>query len=89
MAANLTELSPQLQQKLAMLQQKLGTEDLESALDKSLNIADYITDAVSTIHAPNSSSKPTVALPSGAASPDERSLQGDLHRPVAIRPHSL
>ena len=46
MAANLTELTPQLQQKLAMLQQKLGTADLESALDKSLNIANYLADTV-------------------------------------------
>lgn len=46
MAVNLTELPPQLQQKLAMLQQKLGTDDLESALNKSLNIANYIADTV-------------------------------------------
>ncbi len=46
MATNLAELPPQLQQKLAMLQQKLGTNDLESTLDKSLNIANYITDTV-------------------------------------------
>jgi hypothetical protein len=33
--------------KLRMLQQKLGTDDLDSALDKSLNIANYVADTVS------------------------------------------
>lgn len=46
MATNLAELPPDLQEKLEILQKKLGTDDLASALDKSLNIANYITDTV-------------------------------------------
>jgi hypothetical protein len=33
--------------KLRILQDKLGTDDLDSALDKSLNIANYVADTVS------------------------------------------
>ena len=51
MPSDLTELPPELQEKLAVLQKKLGTDDLQSALDKSLNIANYITD---TVNDPNS-----------------------------------
>jgi hypothetical protein len=32
--------------KLRILQSKLGTQDLETALDKSLNIANYVADTV-------------------------------------------
>ena len=48
MAANvqMPELPPNLQAKLVALKEKLGTEDLESALDKSLNIANYVAETV-------------------------------------------
>lgn len=34
-------------EKLRILQSKLGAADLETALDKSLNIANYVADTVS------------------------------------------
>jgi hypothetical protein len=34
-------------EKLRILQDKLGAADLETALDKSLNIANYVADTVS------------------------------------------
>jgi hypothetical protein len=40
-------LSEDTLSKLRILQQKLGTADLNSALDKSLNIANYVADTVS------------------------------------------
>lgn len=48
MAANvqMPELPPNLQAKLKALQEKLGAEDLASALDKSLNIANYVAETV-------------------------------------------
>ena len=49
MAVDLTQLSSQALAKLRVLQQKLGTDTLESALDKSLNIANFIAD---TVHDP-------------------------------------
>lgn len=45
-----TDLSPNVVLKLQILQKKLGTDDLESALDRSLNIANFVTD---TIHDPS------------------------------------
>lgn len=41
------QLSDRMRQKLLVLQEKLGTQDLESTLDKSLNIANYVADTVS------------------------------------------
>ncbi len=41
-----TDLSPTVLLKLQILQKKLGVNDLETALDKSLDIAKHITDAV-------------------------------------------
>ena len=40
------DLSPNVVLKLQILQKKLRADDLESALDKSLNIANFIADAV-------------------------------------------
>ena len=40
------ELSAELMSKLLVLQKKLGTEDLDSALDKSLNIANFVVDTI-------------------------------------------
>jgi hypothetical protein len=51
MAADLSQLPAKLQAKLQVLQQKLDTDDLESALDRSPNIANYIAD---TGHDPQS-----------------------------------
>ena len=45
----LPEFSPAITAKLRALQQKLGAHDLESTLDKSLNIATFIAD---TVHSP-------------------------------------
>ncbi len=39
-------LSPELVSKLQILQQKLGADDLEAALNKSLNIANFVADTV-------------------------------------------
>ena len=39
-------LSSKALEKLQYLQQKLGADDIESALDKSLNIANYIADKI-------------------------------------------
>ena len=39
-------LSDRMRQKLLVLQDKLGTQDLESTLDKSLNIAYYVARTV-------------------------------------------
>ena len=47
MAAAAIPLSPTLEAKLRILQQKLGADDLDSALDKSLNIANFVADTVS------------------------------------------
>lgn len=41
------ELPESITAKLQILQEKLGAEDLDSALDKSLNIANYIADRIS------------------------------------------
>ncbi|HZL27334.1 MAG TPA: hypothetical protein VFC39_12485 [Acidobacteriaceae bacterium] len=41
------ELSPNVLSKLRILQDKLGAEDLDAALDKSLNIANYVADTIS------------------------------------------
>jgi hypothetical protein len=41
------ELSPDLLEKLQIMQEKLGTADLQSALDKSLNIAHFVSDTLS------------------------------------------
>ncbi len=38
---------PQLQEKLEYLQQQLNTPDLASALNKSLEIANYVADTIS------------------------------------------
>ena len=46
----LPDFSPVITAKLRALQKKLGADDLESALDKSLNIADFIAD---TVHDPD------------------------------------
>ena len=51
MATDLSQLPAALQAKLQVLKQKLGTDDLESTLNKSLNIANYIAD---TVHDPQS-----------------------------------
>ena len=40
------DFSPQVVSKLQILQQKLGANDLETALDKSLNIANFVADTV-------------------------------------------
>ncbi len=40
------DLSPTVVLKLQILQQKLGVSDLVSALDKSLDIANFIADTV-------------------------------------------
>ena len=40
------DFSPQVVSKLQILQQKLGADDLETALDKSLNIANFVADTV-------------------------------------------
>ncbi len=45
------DLSPTVVLKLQILQQKLGVTDLVSALDKSLDIANFIAD---TVHDPSS-----------------------------------
>ena len=42
-----TEFSADVVTKLRILQQKLGAEDLDTALDKSLNIANFVADTVS------------------------------------------
>jgi hypothetical protein len=42
----LATLSPSTVSKLRVLQQKLGTTDLDTALEKSLNIANYVADTV-------------------------------------------
>ena len=44
------DLSPTVVLKLQILQEKLGTDDLETALDKSLDIANFIAD---TLHDPS------------------------------------
>ncbi len=41
------DLSPSVLSKLRILQEKLGADDLDSALDKSLNIANFVADTVS------------------------------------------
>lgn len=38
--------SPEVVSKLQILQQKLGAYDLETALEKSLNIANFVADTV-------------------------------------------
>jgi hypothetical protein len=45
------DLSPKIVLKLRILQEKLGADGLETALNKSLDIASYIAD---TIHDPSS-----------------------------------
>ena len=40
------DFSPQVVSKLQILQQKLGADNLETALDKSLNIANFVADTV-------------------------------------------
>ena len=42
------DLSENVLSKLRILQQKLGADDLESTLDKSLNIANFVADTVSS-----------------------------------------
>jgi hypothetical protein len=44
------DLSPTVVLKLQILQKKLGADDLETALDKSLNIANFVAD---TMHDPS------------------------------------
>ena len=41
------DLSENVMSKRRILQQKLGEDDLESTLDKSLNIANFVADTVS------------------------------------------
>jgi hypothetical protein len=41
------ELPENITAKLQILQEKLGADDLDSALDKSLDIANYIADKIS------------------------------------------
>ena len=41
-----TDLSPTVISKLRILQEKLGADDLDAALDKSLNIANFVADTV-------------------------------------------
>ena len=40
------DLSPNVVLKLQILQRKLGADDLETALNKSLDIANYIADKI-------------------------------------------
>ena len=40
------DLSEYVISKLRILQEKLGTDDLDAALDKSLNIANFVADTV-------------------------------------------
>ena len=44
---NTVQISDRTLEKLQVLKEKLKTEDLDSALDKSLNIANYVADTVS------------------------------------------
>lgn len=41
-----TQLPASVVSKLEILKDKLGTDDLEGALDKSLNIANFVADTV-------------------------------------------
>ena len=41
------ELSPDILEKLQIMQEKLGSADLQSALDKSLNIAHFVSETLS------------------------------------------
>jgi hypothetical protein len=41
-----TQISDLAAAKLRVLQEKLGVDDLEAALDKSLNIANFVADTV-------------------------------------------
>ena len=41
-----TDLSPNVVLKLQILQKKLGAEDLKTARDKSLNIANFVADTI-------------------------------------------
>ncbi len=41
-----TELPADVVSKLQILKQKLGADDIEAALDKSLNIANFVADTV-------------------------------------------
>ncbi len=41
-----THFSPEIISKLQILQQKLGADDLDAALTKSLNIANFVADTV-------------------------------------------
>ncbi len=41
-----THFSPEVISKLQILQQKLGADDLDAALTKSLNIANFVADTV-------------------------------------------
>ncbi len=45
------DLSPNVVLKLKILQEKLGADDLETALNKSLDIANFVAD---TMHDPSS-----------------------------------
>ncbi len=42
-----SDLSENVMSKLRILQEKLGADDLESTLEKSLNIANFVADTVS------------------------------------------
>ena len=50
-SATLPEITPAIEAKLRALQEKLGADDLASALDKSLNIANFVAE---TVKDPNS-----------------------------------
>ena len=45
-AANVIEISDTVREKLEALRNKLGVQDINLALDKSLNIAYFIADTV-------------------------------------------
>ena len=42
-----SDLSPDILEKLQIMQSKFGSADLESALDKSLNIAHFVNETLS------------------------------------------
>jgi hypothetical protein len=48
-ASNVLTIPPELYRKLQVLQEELGTDDLNAALDKSLNIAHFVQE---TLHDP-------------------------------------
>lgn len=46
-AVEFTDFTPELIEKLKIVQRELGVDDLNAALDKSLNIAHYVAGVLS------------------------------------------